>query len=163
MNTPTTLTALASLESATSVEPILQGADLEPAGPSLLPASFDSSAQDSSSIAEIRHLTLSETYKPTKGVEGHILAIAVQSAFQTSDKIKKVFIRLDPKLEKAFRTQRLLGGFQIVRNDLPLESGLDTTTSFKDTLESLAKKIWPLSFESELLVLDKDKWQMPSS
>ena len=162
MITPTTLTALASLESATIAEPILQEADLQPAGPSYLPASFEAKIQDPSSIAEIRHLTLSDTYKPTKGVEGHILAIAVQSAFQTSDKIKKVLIRLDPKMDKAFRTQCLLGGFQIVRNDIALESGLEVV-SFKDTLESIARRIWPLGFESELLVLEKEKWQMPRS
>lgn len=159
----TTLTALASLESAKSAEPILQEADLAPAGPSYLPASATSNIKDAaSSLVEIRHLTLSETYKPTKGVEGQILAIAVQSAFQTSANIKYVLIRLDPKLDKTFRMHALKGGFQIMRNDIPLESGLDTT-SLKDAVEALARKVWPLSFESEFLMLDKEKWQMPSN
>lgn len=161
-NATTTLTALANLESATSAEPILQEADLQAAGPSYLPASFEADVKDQSSIAEIRHLTLSETYKPTKGVEGHILAIAVQSAFQTSDNIKHVLIRLDPKLDKAFRMHCLKGGFRILRNDIPLESGMDIS-GFKDASEATASRVWPLGFETELLVLDKDKWQMPTA
>lgn len=159
-NATTTLTALASLESAKSAERILVRADLEPAGSSLLPSSLKSKIKDTSSLAEIRHLTLSETYKPTKGVEGHILAIAVQSAFTTSDTIKQVIIRLDPKLDKAFRSHALMGGFQIVRNDLPLESGLEIR-SIGDRIESIVRHLWPLGFESEILLLDKEKWQMP--
>lgn len=161
-NATTTLTALSNLEAATSAEPILQEADLLPAGPSYLPASFVSRRNDASSIVEIRHLTLSETYKPTKGVEGHILAIAVQSAFKTSDKIKHVLIRLDPKLDKVFRMHCLKGGFQIVRNDISLDSGLETV-NWKDAIESIASRVWPLGFETELLVLDKEKWQMPKA
>lgn len=161
-NATTTLTALASIESAKPADPILEEADLEPAGPSLLPPSAISNIEDSSTLAEIRHLTLSETYQPTKGVEGHILAIAVQSAFTTSDQIKHVIIRLDPKLEKAFRSHALQGGFRIVRNDVPLENTLEKRT-LKDRLECLARFVWPLSFESEILMLEKSKWQMPKA
>lgn len=153
-NDTTTLAALASLESIKAPESILQPEDLEPAGPSLLPPSLPTSIKDVSSLAEIRHLTLSESYKPTKGVEGHILGIAVQGAFTTSEQIKHVIIRLDPKLEKPFRTHALLGGFRIIRNDVSLESGLERR-SYKDTLESIARRLWPLSYESEMLILDK--------
>lgn len=159
-NATTTLTALASLESAESAEPILQKADLEPAGSSLLPNSLTSSIEGLSSIVEIRHLSLSDAYKPTKGVEGQILAIAVQSAFQTSEQIKHVIIQLDPKLEKAFRSQALQAGFRIIRNDVPLETGLEGK-GFIDTLESVARRVWPLGYENELLMVDKDKWKKP--
>lgn len=139
-------------------EPILKEADFAPAGSSSIPSSKLASMKESKYV-EIRHLTLSETYKPTKGVEGHILAFAVQSAF-TSEEVKQVIIRLDPKLDKAFRSHALKGGFKIIRNDVQLERGRNPA-SWKDSLESVLSILWPLGFEQELLVLDRRDWAMP--
>jgi hypothetical protein len=141
-------------------DPILNEEDLQPAGSTYFPSRISTSIKDPKTVAEIRHITLSETYKPTKGVESQILSIAIQSAFTTSDKIDKVVIRLHPKLEKAFRTSALNAGFKIIRNDVQLNHAREGKR-IADILEYLASVFWPLGFESELLLLEKKDWKGP--
>jgi hypothetical protein len=137
-------------------------------GASTGPLLQKSSEIDESSACQIRHLTISPAFRKTAQVDTYILDLAVHAALGSTSssptRFSQVVLVLDPKLDKAIRAQALNRGFRIVgrvaAERLMRDEAGKTTAS---TMERLLSRIWPISFEQEVLLLHRRDWEKQKS
>lgn len=119
-----------------------------------------------SNVAQLRHLSISENFSKTPDVEGYVLKMAINAAFSSSTAssgpLDSLVLLVHPQLQKKLRAAALGNGFRIA-GTVPLDSK-SQTDDLKDAprswrigkfFESLAERLWPVSFADEVLVLDR--------
>ena len=145
----------------------LSADDLEPVGTSsILPASSSASR----STAHLRHLCVSEHFREMAKVDGYLLKMSINAAFSQStanSAVDEIMLCLDPSLDKGLRSAALDSGFKIVgstkldiKSDIKDAAAMGRLHKIGDILEALLRRIWPLSFTQEILLLrrqDADK------
>lgn len=118
---------------------------------------------EASSACQIRHMTIGPSFRKTAQVDSYILDLAVHSALGTSAKaptrFSQVVLVLDPKLDKAMRAQALNRGFRIAGRVGLEESIQDSQSKPVGRLEGLLRSVWPVSFEQEVLLLNRRDWE----
>ena len=134
--------------------------DFEPVGSSSL---IPSSSASSKTIAQLRHLCISQQYGEMAKVDGYLLKMAINAAFSQSTAISAVeelVLCLDANLDKSLRAAALDNGFKIVGSAaLDIKSGVNILEKSGKLqrmgyiMETILYTVWPLSFTQEILIL----------